>query len=176
MLVSENLFLSAFHGTSSTMCFVLSYFLGAGQYSSKSIPLFEKLCRIACKKVLFFIHWLHLTFSDFLCFNVFLLFLQSIEVLNTGGSSLEAVTVATAILEDSELTNAGYGSNLTIDGYVECDASVMNGSDLNFGAVGAVSGVKNPVLLAKKICCNQNKPMELGRIPPRYNQNVLLVS
>ena len=89
---------------------------------------------------------------------------------------MEAVTVATAVLEDSELTNAGYGSNLTIDGYVECDASVMNGSDLNFGAVGAVSGVKNPVLLAKKICCNQNNALELGRIPPRYPLGIVLIT
>ncbi len=87
-------------------------------------------------------------------------------MLNSGGNALDAVTVATAVLEDSELTNAGYGSNLTIDGNVECDAGVMNGSDLNFGAVGAVTGIKNPVLLAKKICCNQNERMELGRIPP----------
>lgn len=87
-------------------------------------------------------------------------------MLNSGGNSLDAVTIATAILEDSDLTNAGYGSNLTIDGKVECDASIMNGNDLNFGAVGAVAGVKNPIILAKKICCGQNEQMELGRIPP----------
>lgn len=91
---------------------------------------------------------------------------QAIEILNSCGTSLDAATIATAILEDSELTNAGYGSNLTFTGDVECDASVMNGSDRNFGAVGAVSGVKNPVCLAKKICCNQNEKMKLGRIPP----------
>ena len=87
-------------------------------------------------------------------------------MLNAGKSSLEAVTVATAILEDSELTNAGYGSNLTLDGYVECDASVMNGRNLYFGAVGAVTRVKNPVCLAEKICNNQNNRLPLGRIPP----------
>lgn len=88
--------------------------------------------------------------------------------MNADRSSLEAVTVATAVLENSELTNAGYGSNLTIDGYVECDASVMDGRNMCFGAVGAVTRIKNPVCLAEKICCNQNKEMTLGRIPPWY--------
>lgn len=32
------------------------------------------------------------------------------------------------VLQDSELTNAGYGSNLTEIGQVECDASVMDTS------------------------------------------------
>ncbi|XP_065199987.1 threonine aspartase 1 [Planococcus citri] len=114
--------------------------VGAGKYSEASAPTYEKLCRTACKK--------------------------GIEILKSGGTALEAATYATAILEDASITNAGFGSNLTIDGNVECDASVMDGSTLRYGAVGALSGVKNPVLLAKKLCCNQSEPMELGRIPP----------
>ena len=43
------------------------------------------------------------------------------------------------------MTNAGLGSNLTLHGTVECDASVMDGQN-GFGAVGAVSG---EVLLAR---------------------------
>lgn len=91
---------------------------------------------------------------------------QGIEILKNGGTALEAVTYATAILEDAPITNAGFGSNLTLEGNVECDASIMDGSSLRYGAVGALSGVKNPVLLAKKLCCQQEEPMHLGRIPP----------
>ena len=42
--------------------------------------------------------------------------------------------------QDAPCTNAGTGSNLTWSGAVECDASVMDGSDGAFGAVGAVHG------------------------------------
>lgn len=43
-------------------------------------------------------------------------------------------------LEDDPILNAGYGSNLNMDGKVECDAAVMSGSDEAFGSVAAVSG------------------------------------
>lgn len=37
--------------------------------------------------------------------------------------------------------SVGFGSNLTMEGTVECDASIMGGSMAqDFGAVGAVSG------------------------------------
>jgi Asparaginase len=62
--------------------------------------------------------------------------IQGIKVLRTGGSALKAVTVATSILEDSKVTNAGSGSNLTWDGQVECDAGLMEGKTGHFGAVG----------------------------------------
>ena len=34
----------------------------------------------------------------------------------------------------------GYGSNLTFDGTVECDAAIMDGRSSDFGSVGAISG------------------------------------
>lgn len=60
------------------------------------------------------------------------------KVLRNGGSAVDAVEMATIVLEDREITNAGYGSNLTIDGVVECDASIVDHCGRS-GAVGAVA-------------------------------------
>lgn len=79
---------------------------------------------------------------------------------------MDAVVASTIILEDSPLTNAGFGSNLTLNGHVECDASLMDGSRLLFSSVGAVSGVKNPVLLARTILEHQTVKISHGRVPP----------
>lgn len=61
------------------------------------------------------------------------------SVLSKGaGQCIDAVVAAIQVLEDDPCTNAGRGSNLTEDGQVECDASVMDGDSGAFGAVGAV--------------------------------------
>lgn len=73
------------------------------------------------------------------------------SVLVAGGSALEAVLAAVVVLEDDPWFNAGLGSALTEHGHVETDASVMCGSDLSAGAVGALRGVANPVLLADAV-------------------------
>lgn len=60
------------------------------------------------------------------------------RVLRGGGSAVEAVEAAIRVLEDKEITNAGYGSNLTIEGVVECDATVVDHLGRS-GACGAVA-------------------------------------
>lgn len=59
-------------------------------------------------------------------------------LLRNGGSAADAVEMAVRVLEDAEITNSGYGSNLSLDGTVECDAVIMEAGGLS-GAVGAVS-------------------------------------
>ncbi|KNA08606.1 hypothetical protein SOVF_161070 isoform B [Spinacia oleracea] len=54
------------------------------------------------------------------------------------GECVDAVEEAIRVLEDDPSTNAGCGSNLTEDGHVECDASIMDGDSGAFAAVGAV--------------------------------------
>jgi len=65
--------------------------------------------------------------------------MDAITSLSGHSSALGAVISSISVLENDACLNAGYGSNLTIDGQVECDASVMDDSG-GFGGVGAVSG------------------------------------
>lgn len=73
------------------------------------------------------------------------------NILSSGGNALDAVTAAIVELENNHLFNAGKGSVFTNSGRHEMDASVMNGYDLSAGAVAGVSGVKNPILLARLV-------------------------
>ncbi|CAN1157470.1 Putative threonine aspartase [Linum perenne] len=85
------------------------------------------------------------------------------------GGCIDAVTAAIEVLEDDPCTNAGRGSNLTEDGRVECDASVMDGDSGSFGAVGAVSGVRNAIKIAALLAKEQMVESSLlGRIPPMF--------
>ncbi len=70
------------------------------------------------------------------------------EVLEQGGSALDAVATAIRCLEDHPVFDAGYGSFLNERGEIELDAGIMSGEDLNSGAVLGVSRIKNPIDLA----------------------------
>jgi beta-aspartyl-peptidase (threonine type) len=72
-------------------------------------------------------------------------------VLESGGSSLDAVVAAVLVLEDDPLFNAGRGSVLAANGEHELDASVMDGRDLRAGSVTGLRHVRNPVLLARLV-------------------------
>lgn len=116
--------------------------VGAGNHAESQKKNYQKLCKEAC--------------------------LYGIKSIKNGKTHIDAVVEATKILENSPLTNAGYGSNLTLKGGVECDASIMDGNNLNFGAIGAVGSIKNPIHLAKCICESQNKRISHGRIAPNF--------
>ncbi len=72
-------------------------------------------------------------------------------ILQDGGTSLEAVTRTVMSLEDCPLFNAGKGAVFNSQGKHEMDASIMNGINKSAGAIAAVEGVKNPILLAKNV-------------------------
>ena len=72
-------------------------------------------------------------------------------VLESGGTSLDAVTSAVVRLEDNPLFNAGHGAVFTLDGRNELDASIMEGATLRAGAVCGVTRIRNPVLLARDV-------------------------
>jgi len=72
------------------------------------------------------------------------------RALDAGATALDAAIEAVVAMEDDPTFNAGTGSCLTRAGVVECDALVMR-DDLTIGAVACVSGVRNPVLLARAV-------------------------
>lgn len=67
------------------------------------------------------------------------------------GTHLDAVEAAIVVLEDSPLFNAGRGAVFTADGTVELDASIMEGTRREAGAVAGVSRLKNPIRAARVI-------------------------
>tara|TARA_Y100000992_G_C21266783_1_gene494368 strand:- start:195 stop:1154 length:960 start_codon:yes stop_codon:yes gene_type:complete len=73
------------------------------------------------------------------------------SILENNGSSIDAVEATIKILENSDLFNAGKGSVLSYDGVVEMDASIMDGSNLNAGAVTGVKTIKNPISAARLV-------------------------
>lgn len=73
------------------------------------------------------------------------------DIMANGGSALDAVVEAVAVLEDEGVFNAGYGSSLTIEKTVEMEASVMDGKTLRAGAAGLLKDIRNPVRLAKVV-------------------------
>jgi len=72
-------------------------------------------------------------------------------ILKNGGTAVNAVEVAVKALEDSHLFNAGKGAVFTATETHEMDASIMDGKNLDAGAVTLISGIKNPISLAKDV-------------------------
>ena len=73
------------------------------------------------------------------------------QILKDGGSSLDAVEQTILILENSPLFNAGKGAVFTHEMKNELDASIMDGSNLNAGAVAGVTIIKNPIKAARAV-------------------------
>jgi len=83
-------------------------------------------------------------------------------VLENGGSSLEAAVAAINIMEDSPLFNAGKGAVFTNEGKNELDASIMDGSNLQAGAVASITTVKNPINAALAVMLHSPHVMLVG--------------
>ncbi|WP_299109193.1 isoaspartyl peptidase/L-asparaginase family protein [uncultured Winogradskyella sp.] len=72
-------------------------------------------------------------------------------LLKGGKTAVEAVEETVKVLEDSPLFNAGKGSVFTATETHEMDASIMDGKTLNAGGVSLITGIKNPVSLARDV-------------------------
>ncbi|MFY8021316.1 MAG: isoaspartyl peptidase/L-asparaginase family protein, partial [Bacteroidia bacterium] len=94
------------------------------------------------------------------------------QILEKGGSSLDAVEAAVSALEDFPLFNAGKGAVFTHKGTHEMDASIMDGSTLEAGAVSGVSHVKNPVQFARIIKEKSGHVFLSGQDAENYAQSM----
>ncbi len=84
------------------------------------------------------------------------------EVLLAGGSALDGVETAVNLLEDAPTLDAGRGSYLNANGDIEMDALIMDGRDLNLGAVAAVSRVRYPISLARRVMTDSEHTFIVG--------------
>ena len=84
------------------------------------------------------------------------------RVLQTGGTSLDAVTSAIQLMEESPLFNAGKGAVFTNEGKNELDAAIMDGKTRNAGTVAGITTVRSPVAAARAVMENSPHVMLIG--------------
>jgi beta-aspartyl-peptidase (threonine type) len=73
------------------------------------------------------------------------------SILSHGGTADDAVEQTIRVLEDDPAFDAGRGSFVNALGEIELDASIMNGTSFQCGAVAAVQNIKNPISLARTV-------------------------
>lgn len=78
--------------------------------------------------------------------------MAGLAILQNGGSALDAVEAVLRAVEDNvDDDSVGPGGLPNILGQVEQDASIMEGTTLQAGAVGAVKGFRHPISLARRV-------------------------
>ena len=85
------------------------------------------------------------------------------NLLKSGATSTEVVVEVIKILEDSPLFNAGKGAVFTSNGENELDASIMEGKNLNAGAIAGVKDIKNPITAARAVMENSEHVLLSGK-------------
>jgi len=84
------------------------------------------------------------------------------QILEDGGSALDAVQAAVIVLEDDPRFNAAMGGALTCDGTLELDAAIMEGTELRAGAVCGLRPFKNPIAIARAVLDDGNHVLYCG--------------
>ena len=85
------------------------------------------------------------------------------NLLKNGATSTDAVVEVIKILENSPLFNAGKGAVFTSSGENELDASIMEGKNLNAGAIAGVKDIKNPITAARAVMENSDHVLLSGK-------------
>lgn len=89
-------------------------------------------------------------------------------ILSNDGTALDAVETAVNHLENSPLFNAGKGAVFTAEGTHEMDAAIMEGKTREAGAVSLITGIKNPISLARDVMEKSNHVFLAGEGAMRF--------
>jgi beta-aspartyl-peptidase (threonine type) len=84
------------------------------------------------------------------------------DILDKGGSSLDAVERSIATMEDDPLFNAGRGAVFAANGRNELDAAIMDGATLKAGSAAGVTRTRHPISLARAIMDRSPHVMLIG--------------
>jgi len=90
------------------------------------------------------------------------------DILDGGGSSLDAVEATISYLEDNELFNSGRGAVFTAEGRNELDASIMDGRTRAAGAVAGATRTKHPISAARAVMEHSPHVMLMGEGAERF--------
>jgi isoaspartyl peptidase/L-asparaginase-like protein (Ntn-hydrolase superfamily) len=90
------------------------------------------------------------------------------SALSSGARAIDVVEAVIAEMENSGLFNAGKAAIANQAGVIELDASIMDGRDLQAGAVAAVKTVRNPIIAARLVMDKSEHVMMVGSNADRF--------
>jgi beta-aspartyl-peptidase (threonine type) len=92
------------------------------------------------------------------------------DVLDHGGSSLDAVQAVISEMEDDPLFNSGRGAVFGADGKNHLDASIMDGRTRAAGAVADITHTRHPIQLARAVMEHSPHVMLVGEGAESWGQ------
>jgi beta-aspartyl-peptidase (threonine type) len=100
--------------------------------------------------------------------------LAGYDLLRRGDSALSAVEAAIRVLEGSGLFNAGSGAKLQLDRVRRMDASIMEGRELQAGAVAGIEGILHPITAARLVMERTAHVLLAGKPATRFARHLRL--
>ncbi|MGH2560671.1 MAG: N(4)-(beta-N-acetylglucosaminyl)-L-asparaginase [Thermomicrobiales bacterium] len=98
---------------------------------------------------------------------------EAVSVLRHGGSAVDAVVAGIRLVEaNPDDHSVGYSGLPNLLGEVELDASVMDGNGLRAGAVGALHGYEEAVLVAQRVMDDLPHSLIVGQGADRFAREV----
>ncbi len=92
-----------------------------------------------------------------------------LRLLLDGECALDAVERgANAVEENPAVNSVGYGGLPNAEGVVELDAAIMDGSTHSAGAVGAITGIRKPISVARRVMEKTPHVMLAGQNARRF--------